>query len=159
MYVLDPKLQDGHKIPKFHPRSQQGKFLGFSKEHSSSVALILNRRTGKTSLQFHCVFDNFFQTVHGVADTNDINLDDINWDSFIELTGTDKYFDKADDPPPLHHNWLSPVPQPALCRPRFRTNEGGRSTIPPSPRPAMSHENPLSPRPLTPPFTRFSDSI
>ena len=153
VYVLKPKLQEGHKIPKFHPRSRQGKFVGFSKDHSSSVALILNHRTGKISPQFHCVFDNFFQTVCGVADANEINLNAIDWDYFIELTGTDKFFEDSDDPPPLHHDWSPPVPPPALRRPRFQTNERGRSNdIPPSPRPAMGHENPLSPRPPTPPL-------
>ena len=27
-YVLDPKLQDGHKLPKWSPRSRRGQFLG-----------------------------------------------------------------------------------------------------------------------------------
>ena len=36
-YVSDPKLQDGEKVPKISPHSLQGHFLGFSKEHSSSM--------------------------------------------------------------------------------------------------------------------------
>jgi hypothetical protein len=46
VYVLDPKLQDGHKIPKWSPRSRRGKFLGISPTHSTTIGLILNLRTG-----------------------------------------------------------------------------------------------------------------
>ena len=116
-YVLEPRLQDGKKIPKFHPHSRQGRFVGFSKDHSSSVALILNRQTRKITPQFHCVFDDFFQTVHGVDDKHDINLDAIDWDHFIETVRTDKFFDEHDKvpPPPLHRDWN------AIERDRLRT--------------------------------------
>jgi hypothetical protein len=40
VYVLDPKLQDGHKIPKWSPRSRRGKFLGVSTSHSTTIGLI-----------------------------------------------------------------------------------------------------------------------
>ena len=30
-YVLEPKLQDGRKLPKWSPRAKRGQFLGFSK--------------------------------------------------------------------------------------------------------------------------------
>ena len=62
-YVLDPRLQDGKKIPKWEPRSRKGQFLGFSKEHASTVGLIQNIRTGFISPQYHVVFDEEFTTV------------------------------------------------------------------------------------------------
>jgi hypothetical protein len=62
-FVLDPKLQDGKKLPKWKPRSRQGQFLGFSADHSTSVSLILNIQTGSISPQFHVVFDEKFTTV------------------------------------------------------------------------------------------------
>ena len=62
-YVLDPRLQDGHKLPRWNPRSKMGQFLGRSKEHSSSVALVRNLNTGAVSAQFHVVFDDHFTTV------------------------------------------------------------------------------------------------
>ena len=58
VYVLDPALQAGKKIPKWNKRSRQGQFLGFSEEHSSLVARVLNLETGHVSPQFHVVFDN-----------------------------------------------------------------------------------------------------
>ena len=39
-FVLDPKLQDGRKIPKWNPRARLGQFLGMSSIHSSTVKLI-----------------------------------------------------------------------------------------------------------------------
>jgi hypothetical protein len=63
-YVLDPRLQDGHKIPRWEPRSRRGVFVGISPLHASSVALILNPNTNRISPQFHCVFDDNFETVH-----------------------------------------------------------------------------------------------
>ena len=66
-YVLDPKLQDGHKLPKWKPRSRRGMFAGFSPHHSSLVPLVLNPRTGKISSQFHVVFDDWFTSVLSVG--------------------------------------------------------------------------------------------
>jgi hypothetical protein len=71
-YVLDPKLQDGHKLPKWNPRSRRGQFLGYSKEHSSTIGLILNLRTGYMTPQFHVVYDDLFQTV-----SNRVNIDGV----------------------------------------------------------------------------------
>ena len=39
-FVLEAKLQDGQKIPKFNRRARMGQYLGFSDEHSSLVARI-----------------------------------------------------------------------------------------------------------------------
>ncbi len=50
VYVLDAALQDGHKIPKWSPRSRLGLFLGFSDLHSSQVPLILNVQQEKYHL-------------------------------------------------------------------------------------------------------------
>ena len=66
-YVLDPKLQDGHKLPKWKPWSHRGMFVGFSPRHSSLVPLVLNPRTGKISPQFHVVFDDWFTSVLSVG--------------------------------------------------------------------------------------------
>ena len=69
-YVLDSRLQDGKKIPKWEPRARTGMFLGFSTEHSSMVGMILNIRTGYISPQFHVVYDERFETV-----TSDMEID------------------------------------------------------------------------------------
>ena len=59
VYVLDPRLQDGKKIPKWDPRvPRRGQFLGFSTQHSSTIGLVLNHRTGSVTPQYHCVYDD-----------------------------------------------------------------------------------------------------
>lgn len=63
VYVLDPKLQDGSKIPKWDTRARRGMFVGFSAHHSSLVPLVMNILMGKITPQFHVVFDEKFQTV------------------------------------------------------------------------------------------------
>ncbi len=62
-YALDPTIQDGKKIPKWKPRSRQGKFLGISPSHAKSVGLILNPKTNQITPQFHVLYDEFFHTV------------------------------------------------------------------------------------------------
>ena len=63
VYVLDPRLQDGKRIPKWDRRSRQGIYLGVSPHHSSTVHLVLNPATGNVSPQYHVVFDDTFSTV------------------------------------------------------------------------------------------------
>ena len=41
-YVLDPKVQDGNKLPRWVPKARRGQFLGRSRTHASSIGLIKN---------------------------------------------------------------------------------------------------------------------
>ena len=104
MYVLDPKLQDGKKLPKWQPHSRRGQFLGFSLDHASNVGLIRNLRTGFISPQFHVVHDENFETVsRGTTDTIDLNL-------WVELVQDHRVFYPDDEDaafiPPLLDDWL-----------------------------------------------------
>ena len=48
-YVLNPRLQDGFKIPRFDPRAMQGIYVGPSPLHASTVGFsdgMLNRVSG-----------------------------------------------------------------------------------------------------------------
>jgi hypothetical protein len=105
-YVLDPKLQDGKKIPKWEPRSRQGLHLGWSPLHASNVPLILNLITGHISPQFHVVYDDWFSTV---STEEKGTLDDIDDDVWSQLFMDNKYqahFDD-DDPMDLDDEWLT----------------------------------------------------
>ena len=108
-YVLHPTLQDGKKLPKWTPRSRQAKFVGYSPHHASSVALMLNRRTNRISPQFHVLFDDFASTVRGVDVDAAPDLDQIDWDAFIRLHGTEQY-GVPDDSSDLHPEWTDSVP-------------------------------------------------
>jgi hypothetical protein len=81
VYVLEPALQDGKKIPKWDSRARQGIFVGFLKEHSTTVPLVLNPRTNHVTPQFHIIFDDAFTTVPSLT-LNTVEQ----WDQrFVEL--------------------------------------------------------------------------
>ena len=67
VYVLNPTLQAGKKIPRWEPRSKLGLFCGLSTVHSSEVPLVLNLTTGSITTQFHVVFDDMFTTGTSIA--------------------------------------------------------------------------------------------
>ena len=93
-YVLSPTLQDGKKIPKWVSKARRGQFLGFSRNHSSTIGLLRNLQTGSISPQFHVVFDELFSTV------NSVDEDDGTWvELFVserEYYGPDEEEEDAD---------------------------------------------------------------
>jgi hypothetical protein len=107
-FVLDPKLQDGNKVPKFDPRSRQGLHLGWSPRHASTVPLILNLTTGNVSPQFHVVFDDWFTTVSSTAERDE--AEPIDGDTWTNLLMSDDRmqvaFDDA-DPVSVDDEWLT----------------------------------------------------
>jgi hypothetical protein len=113
-YVLDPKLQDGKKVPKWEPRSRRGKFLGISPNHSSTIGLILNFRTGHVSPQYHVVYDDEFTTVPNAESGGLFNAERPfnaeQWQQLVEA-GTERVLvDDDDELPPLHRDWQPPPP-------------------------------------------------
>ena len=84
VFVLEPRLQDGHKIPKFDRRARMGQFLGFSDEHSSTVAQVRHLSSGYVSPQFHVVFDELFALIN-----NNTRLEDTKIESVFEKLFTD----------------------------------------------------------------------
>ena len=72
--VLKDQLQDGKAFPKWDARVRTGIFLGWSKHHASSVALVLNPNTDHISPQYHIVFDDKFETIHKTKQTENLNL-------------------------------------------------------------------------------------
>ena len=64
-YVLDNALQGQQYLLKWKERARLGVYLGPSPNHSRTVHLILNPRTGHVSPQFHVKHDDFFESVTG----------------------------------------------------------------------------------------------
>jgi hypothetical protein len=62
VFVLDPSLQQGHKIPHWKPRSRVGVYLGTSPDHAAFIPLVLSTTTRLVSPQFHVIFDDHFTT-------------------------------------------------------------------------------------------------
>jgi hypothetical protein len=79
IFVLEPSLCQGHKIPKWKPRSRVGVYLGMSPNHASSVPLVLSTTTGLVSPQFHVVFGDHFSTTNSLH-TNTIPS---NWSTLL----------------------------------------------------------------------------
>ena len=110
--VLDPRLQDGKKIPKWNRRSRVGQFLGYSESHSSLCANIRHLGTGHVSPQYHCVFDDKFETVFSTGENDQVvaAICDMLWDHNRELYALDEFDDDGIliyQPPPLHDVWLT----------------------------------------------------
>ena len=69
VFALQNELAAGNSVPKWSPRAQLGFNLGPSPMHARNVYLVLNLSTGLVSPQFHCKFDDFFETTkYGAPD-------------------------------------------------------------------------------------------
>ena len=148
-YVLDPKLQDGKKLPKWDPRVRRGQFLGFSQQHSSTIGLILNHLTGSVTPQYHCVYDDLYTTVpNGVTvppfDTTE--FDPETWERLISNGGHERVDWVGNDALSLDPDWMTEAERQALRRPAPRTDD---------------HEGPLRsfPREPTTPSTVGDDDL
>jgi hypothetical protein len=105
VYVLDPTLQAGQKIPRWQPRSRRGIFVGLSNTHSSEVPLVLNLTTGSITPQYHLVFDDRFSTVESITidDTPLTHWEDLCLENtmFVPTDAT------PDTPVHLQDDWLT----------------------------------------------------
>lgn len=93
VYVLDKKISDGVKIPKWAPRSNRFIYMGTSSKHASTVPLLLNPESGVISPQFHVVFDDWFATVP----VTENDLPDFNGEEWNKMFGDSKFQYIADD--------------------------------------------------------------
>ena len=62
-YVLENELQLSKPFHKWKQRTEVGIYLGQSPIHSKNIALILNRKTGLVSPQYHVKCDSMFHSV------------------------------------------------------------------------------------------------
>ena len=71
VFALQNELSSGGTIPHWSPRARLGINLSPSPAHAYNVYLILNLYMGCVSPQFHCRFDDFYETVkHGGPDVS-----------------------------------------------------------------------------------------
>ena len=102
VYVLDPKLRGGQKIPKWSPRSKRGQYMGASTMHASTVGLVRNLQSGSITAQFHCVYDDFFETVHSGPEQEPPA-----WEHLVTFERFRNELE-PDSEPDLSDDWLSP---------------------------------------------------
>ena len=62
LFGLQKALAAGSKLPKWSPRARLGINLGPSPNHAWNVNLVLHLSSGLVLPQFHCRFDDFFET-------------------------------------------------------------------------------------------------
>ena len=154
---LDPKLQDGKKLPKWQARARRGQYLGTSPDHSSTVGLIHNLRTGFISPQYHVIYDDLFSSVPNAESGGLPHAQEFTgefWRRLIE-TGLESILpdDDVDSVPPLHHDWLTDAERAA----RLRDHDTHRLHLDPLIRPSVdggtttpSNNAPNQPRPSAP---------
>lgn len=94
VYVLDPSLADGKRIPKWTKRSRQGMYLGVSPVHSTTVGRVLHLVTGHISPQFHLVYDELFTTV--ASSSKDEQLTTVEWTTLLDMNGHEHTLDTTD---------------------------------------------------------------
>ena len=87
VYVLEKRIADGNKIPKWSSRSNRQLYLGVSDKHAGTVPLVLNLETGKITPQFHVVVDDWFATV----ETDSDRLPDMDTEEWRRLFGDSAY--------------------------------------------------------------------
>ena len=107
-YVLDPKIQDGNKLPRWEPKSRRGQFLGFSQRHSSTIGLIRNLKTGSISPQFHVVCDDRFTTIPSRLENEQIKQDE--WVDLLQFSRLRAIDDEENEEVPngtLNQDWLT----------------------------------------------------
>ena len=69
VFALHSALASSNSIPRWDARARLGLNLGPSPTHARNVHLVLSLTTGLVSPQFHCRFDDFFETCkYGVPD-------------------------------------------------------------------------------------------
>ncbi len=71
--------------------------------HDSSVGLVRNPRTGRVSPQFHCVHDNFFETVHCTQEKPPEN-----WNDLVAFQTHLGDIDEGEYVPELSAEWNDP---------------------------------------------------
>ncbi len=64
VFALQNMLASGSQLPRWPPRARLGLNLGPSSMHARNVYFVLNLVTGCVSPQYHCHFNDFFETTH-----------------------------------------------------------------------------------------------
>jgi hypothetical protein len=103
VFALENDLAAGSSILHWSPRMRLRVNLGSSPSHARNVYLVLNLHTGCVSPQYHCQFNNFFETVRQGGPDVSVPLA---WQQLSGLTTM------TQTPSIEHHN---EVPHPSKC--------------------------------------------
>jgi hypothetical protein len=113
VFALDDALASGNSLPRWLPRTRLDLNLGPSPTHAWNVYLVLNLMTGYVSPQYHCRFDDFFETTrHGGPDVSGT----ICWQQLAGLSHADKIspeFVQPTQSSTVQNEMLSEMPVPS----------------------------------------------
>ena len=106
VYILDPTLQSGQRLPQWQPHLCPEIFVDLSSIHSSKVPLVLNLQSGSIIMQYNVIFDVGFTTVESVG----VDEDPVNHWEELCLENTMYVHNNSTAEAPLHlqDNWLAP---------------------------------------------------
>ena len=119
--VLDTKLKNDQKTPKWNLWSLPRQLICFPDKYFLLVANVCHLKTGYISPQYHVVFDNMFQTVFSLGDNN-VAIDAIStdlWDSSHNWYAKHEYKDgqMVYKQPPLNEVWID---ETACCNCKYK---------------------------------------
>jgi hypothetical protein len=134
VFVLDPALQDGKKIPKWNPISKLGMYLGNIPVHSSTVARVLNLRTGYITAHYH-THDDLFSTVHNDGTALGLLTPEF-WNGLLRTGLEDNVvadYNRAGNLiplPPLQDEWMTGQERQVRDEARTRRHQRRTNTVP-----------------------------
>jgi hypothetical protein len=103
VFALQNVLASGNQLPQWSPHVRLGLNLGPSPMHARNVYLVLNLITGCVSPQYHCNFDDFFETTtHGRPDVSGT----ICWQQLMGLDQVTTILSKVSAP--IQHSVIYP---------------------------------------------------
>jgi hypothetical protein len=95
VFALQNTLASGNQLPCWSPHARLGLNLGPNPMHAMNIYLVLNLVTGCISPQYHCRFDDFFETAcHGAPDLSGT----ICWQQLANLYPAKTTFSKVSTP-------------------------------------------------------------
>jgi hypothetical protein len=95
VFALQNVLVSGNQLPRWSPCTHLWLNLGPSLMHARNIYLVLNLITGCVSPQYHCCFDNFFETTcHSAPDVSGT----ICWQQLANLDCTTTVLSKVSVP-------------------------------------------------------------
>ena len=151
VYVLDKKISDGKKLPRWKPRSERQKMMGLSDTHATTAPLVLNFSSGSITPQFHVMFDDWFATVQStVGEIPDFTQDE--WyklfgDSTYQYHSADEQDDTDSNKPETSAAINQQNRQDEIMRAMDQKRETGRSSMSSTIRPPAAIRPSMAPSP------------
>ena len=129
VFVLDRKSTRTKRLNKWNERSRKSIYLGNSRSHASTVALVLDIKTKHISPQYHMIFDegftNIYETKNIMPKEWQSLFENETWKSAHDEDVTNKLNDKNEESYTFTQDWNSQIPHTD----NNNENEKGQNTL------------------------------